>query len=226
MIIWLILALGAALFEAVAVQKQNQTGELFAKPAVMIFLLIWLYASTGFQENTLWFGLGILFSLIGDVVLMGTTERMFMLGLVTFLLAHIFYLIGFKNELLTFTAWSFILFFFIYLNGLRLLRRIVSTMRVKGFRSMSAPVIVYGIVISLMLYAALSTIFDPRWSTGAAFLVSLGAFLFYLSDLILAWNKFVSPIKGGPLWNIVTYHLGQIGLIAGVISQFLSTHSR
>ena len=69
---------------------------------------------------------------------------------------------------------------------------------------------------------ALSTIFDPAWSTGAAFLVSAGAFLFYLSDLILAWNKFVSPLQNSRIYNMLTYHLGQIGLIAGVVSQFSS----
>ncbi|HSQ39960.1 MAG TPA: lysoplasmalogenase family protein, partial [Anaerolineales bacterium] len=64
------------------------------------------------------------------------------------------------------------------------------------------------------------TISNPEWSTSASFLVSVGAFLFYISDLILAWNKFVSPIKNGRMINIGLYHLGQIGLIAGVISQF------
>jgi uncharacterized membrane protein YhhN len=82
------------------------------------------------------------------------------------------------------------------------------------------PVIVYSLLISLVLYAAMSTIFDPEWKTSAAFFVSLGAFLFYISDLILAWNKFVAPVKNAGLLNILTYYLGQIGLIAGVISQF------
>jgi uncharacterized membrane protein YhhN len=220
MVIWLVLALIAAVFEAVAVQRQDRKLELFAKPAVMVFLLIWLYAATGLQGNVFWFGLGILFSLLGDVLLLSPTDRMFMLGLLAFLLTHIFYIIGFRNELLNFTPWSFILIFFIYVNGLRLLRRILGAMRMKGFHYLLAPVIVYGLVISLMLYAALSTIFDPAWTTGAAFLVSVGAFLFYISDLILAWNKFVSPMRNGRIFNIVAYHLGQIGLIAGVISQF------
>lgn len=217
--VWLILALIAALFEAIAVQRQNQKWEVFAKPAVMILLLIWLYTSTGFQGTAFWFGLGLFFSLIGDILLLNSTDRMFVLGLTAFLLTHIFYLVGFKNELLHFTAWSFVLIFFIYINGLRLLRRVVGAMRLKGFNQLSAPVIVYGIVISLMLYAAMSTLFDPAWKTSAAFLVSAGAFLFYISDLILAWNKFVSPMKNGPIANILTYHLGQIGLIAGIINQ-------
>lgn len=217
--LWLSLALIAALFEAIAVQTQNRKMELFAKPAAMLLLLIWLYTSTGFHGDAFWFGLGLFFSLIGDVLLLSSTDQMFMLGLIAFLLTHIFYLIGFKNELLHFTAWSFVLMFFIYINGLRLLRRILAAMRLKGLDRLSAPVIVYGLVISLMLYAAMSTIFDPSWKTSATFLVSAGAFLFYISDLILAWNKFVSPMKNGPAANIITYYLGQIGLIAGVISQ-------
>ena len=70
------------------------------------------------------------------------------------------------------------------------------------------------------LYAAMSTIYDPAWTNAAAALVSVGAFLFWISDLILAWNKFVSPAKLGRTFNVLTYQLGQISLIAGVISQF------
>jgi hypothetical protein len=54
----------------------------------------------------------------------------------------------------------------------------------------------------------------------AALLVALGAFLFYLSDIILAWMKFVAPIQNGRIYNILAYHLGQIALIAGVVLQF------
>ena len=226
MLIWLVLALVAALLEAIAVQKKIAKLEFFAKPAVMIFLLICLYGTTGLRGHTFWFGLGILFSLAGDIALLSPSDRMFMLGLIAFLLTHIFYLIGFKNELLTFTPWSTILILFIYVNGVRLLRRIVSAMQANGQGALSIPVIAYGLVISLMLYAAMTTMYDPVWKTSAAVLVSAGAFLFWISDLILAWNKFVSSTKIGRLPSIVAYHLGQIGLIAGVINQFLSTHQQ
>jgi len=220
MVIWLIFALLAAGLETFAVQKNNRKLEYFAKPVVMISLFVWLYASTGLQGNALWFELGLLLSLVGDVVLIQPSDRMFILGLITFLLTHIFYLIGFKAELLNLTAWSFVLAFFIFANGLRLLRRIIAAMRLKRQNWLVNPVIVYSLLISLMLYAAMSTIFDPEWKTSAAFFVSLGAFLFYISDLILAWNRFVSPVRNAPILNVVTYYLGQIGLIAGVISQF------
>src|SRR5690349_1573617 len=117
MIIWLILALIAATAEVFTIQSDNKNIEYFAKPAVMLFLLIWLYTSTGLQGNTLWFGFGLLFSLVGDALLINSSDRMFILGLIAFLFTHIFYIIGFKEELLHFTGWSFVLLFFVAING-------------------------------------------------------------------------------------------------------------
>jgi len=220
MYLWLILAIIFAALEAIAVSKNLQRLEYFAKPVVMACLFVWLYSSTGLQGNTFWFGLGILFSLAGDVLLMISLDRMFLVGLIAFLIAHIFYITGFRDELGSFNAWSWILAVFIAINVGRLIRRIVGTMRAKGQNKLVIPVIIYGTVISVMLYAAMSTIYDPTWKTSATLFVSVGAFLFCASDTILAWIKFVSPIKNGRIWNIALYHLGQIGLIAGVISQF------
>ena len=107
----------------------------------------------------------------------------------------------------------------ILLNGVRLLRRIAGAMRANRQDRMVYPVIIYGLVISLMLYAAMSTISDHSWNIVAAFLVSTGAFLFWISDLMLAWKKFVSPLRVGRLPIIVLYQLGQILLISGVIRQ-------
>ena len=220
MVIWLILAFIFAVLEAIAVSKNIQRLEYIAKPAVMTCLFLWLYTSTGLQGNTFWFGLGILFSLVGDVLLMTSLNRAFLFGLIAFLLTHIFYITGFGSELTAITAWSLILAIFIAINVGRLLRRIVGAMRSKGEKRQVVPVILYGTVISVMLYAAMSTIYNPAWTTRAAFFVSLGAFLFCASDALLAWERFVSPVPKGKVWNIVLYHLGQIGLIAGVISQF------
>ena len=220
MYIWLVLAFIFASLEALAVSKNLQRLEYFAKPAVMICLFFWLYASTGLQGNTFWFGLGILFSLAGDVLLMISLDRMFLFGLAAFLFAHLSYIIGFKDGLGTVSAWSLLLLVFIAVSVIRMMRRIVGALRAKGENNLVYPVILYGSVISAMLYAAMSTIQDPAWKTSAAFFVSLGAFLFCVSDVILAWDKFVSPVRNGRVFNIATYYLGQIGIIAGVISQF------
>ena len=217
--IWIILALIFAALESLALWKKLDKLEYVVKPAVMICLFIWLYLTTGLQGLTLWFGIGILFSLVGDVLLMISLDRMFIFGLIAFLLAHIAYIVGLQNELLTFTSWSLILIVILSVSAVRVMRRIVSAIRAKGRTRLVNPVIVYSVVITVMLYAAMTTISNPNWTTSASFYLSAGAFLFYLSDLILAWNKFVSPIKNGRILNIAAYHLGQISLIAGVISQ-------
>jgi uncharacterized membrane protein YhhN len=186
----------------------------------MLFLFLWLYRTTGLQGNTLWFGLGLLLSLAGDVLLMISLDRLFLPGLAAFLLAHIAYITGLRAELMMVNIWSLILLAFLAVNVSRLIRRIVGSMRLKGENRLVLPIIAYGTVISVMLYAAMSTIYDQDWKTSAAFFVSLGAFLFVASDVILAWMRFVSPVKNGRVWNIVLYHLGQIGLAAGAISQF------
>jgi len=102
MVLWLILAIIFASLEVLAVSKNVQRLEYVAKPAVMLCLFLWLFADTGLQGHAFWFGMGILFSLAGDVLL--TFERMFLPGLVAFLLAHLAYIVGFREEILTLTA--------------------------------------------------------------------------------------------------------------------------
>ena len=218
--VWLILAFIFAVLESFALWKSLNKLEYVVKPAVMVCLFVWLYLSTGLQGLTLWFGLGILFSLAGDILLMISLDRMFIFGLIAFLLAHLAYLIGFQNELMEVSAWSVVLVVILAVSAVRVMRRIVSAIRAKGQTRLVIPVIVYSTVITVMLYAAMTTLSNPAWTAGASLLVGAGAFLFYISDVILAWNKFVSPIQNGRIINIAAYHLGQIGLIAGVISQF------
>jgi uncharacterized membrane protein YhhN len=218
MLLWLILTILFSALEVSAVSRNVRKLEFLAKPAVIVWLFLWLYSNAGLKGNTLWFGLGLFFSLIGDVVLL--SDRMFLFGLIAFLFAHVSYITGFGKQILTPTVWSLILAVFLAVSAGYLLRRIAGAMRAKGQNGLVAPVILYAIVISVMLYAALSTIYNPLWKTRAAFFVSAGAFLFCASDAVLAWNKFVSPLRKGRVWNISLYYLGQIGLIAGVIAQF------
>ena len=216
----ILLAIIFAGLESLALYKGIRKLEFVAKPAVMICLFIWLYTTAGLQGATLWFGLGILFSLAGDISLL-FIDRFFMLGLIAFLLGHIAYLIGFNTPLpQTTTVWSFALAIMIGLGSVRVLRRIVGSIRAKGQKRLVVPVIIYGTVITLMLLAAMLTLFRLEWNATAALLVSFGAALFYFSDIVLAWHRFVSPIKNGRMLNIGMYHLAQIMIVVGVGIQF------
>lgn len=220
MIIFLIASLIFAALEALALQRNWFNLEVIAKPGVMISLFIWLSLSTGLSGATLWFGLGIILSLVGDVLLMISLDRFFMLGLVAFLLAHLAYIVGFNIPVPAINFFGIVFAVMIGLGGARVIRRILDRLPATGQGKMRLPIIIYSAVISVMLLSAMMKLVDISWSANAAALVGVGAFLFYLSDIILAWNKFVAPIQHGRIYNIAAYHLGQIALIAGVISQF------
>jgi uncharacterized membrane protein YhhN len=213
-------ALMFAALESLALWKKWTRLEYLAKPAVMVILFLWLWTSIRLNGVSLWFGLGILLSLTGDVLLMVSLDRFFLAALVVFLLAHVVYLIGFNIPVPEFSAWGFVLAVMVGLGGARVIRRILVALAANGQNRMRTPIIIYGTVISLMLLSAIMKLTDLTWNSNAGVLVSVGAFLFYVSDIILAWNKFVSPIQHGRVYNIGAYHLGQIALIAGVIAQF------
>ncbi|MDO8754599.1 MAG: lysoplasmalogenase [Anaerolineales bacterium] len=218
--ILLIAAFVFAALEALAVSKNWLRLEYIAKPAVMLALFFWLWTSAGLNGALLWFGLGLFLSLVGDVLLMISPDRLFLAGLAAFLLAHVAYVIGFNIPVPEMSVWGIALAVIIGVGGARVIRRIMDALTAQGQGRMRMPILVYSIAISLMILSALLKLTDVKWEAGAALLVSLGAILFYISDIILAWNKFVAPIQHGRIYNIAAYHLGQIALIAGVVAQY------
>jgi uncharacterized membrane protein YhhN len=91
----------------------------------------------------------------------------------------------------------------------------------KGRGKLRAPVAVYSAIISLMVVSALATLARPYWLGRPAALASIGAVLFFVSDGLLAWHRFVAPVRYGKLLVIVSYHLGQMAIIAGVVEFFI-----
>jgi uncharacterized membrane protein YhhN len=165
-IIFLLAALLLAALEAFALAKRSFKLELIAKPGVMLVLFFWLYLSTGLDGALFWFGLGILFSLAGDIFLMVSVDRFFLAGLIAFLFAHIFYIVGFNSPLPEFSNWGVLLAVVIALGGARMLRPILKALPARKQTRMRLPVIVYSIVISIMLLSAMLKIMDATWGAG------------------------------------------------------------
>ena len=215
------LTLAFSLLDWVAVIRQWKHLEYIAKPGTMVFLITWLWVESGFQGSLLWFGLGLIFSLAGDVLLMLPRER-FVGGLVAFLLAHLAYCIGFYTSFPPINLASMGILIIILLVVVRIYRRIAQGLIASGNDGLKMPVLVYTLVISLMLFSALITLIRPEWAAGSALLVGGGALLFFLSDTFLAWNKFVAELRYGKLIVIITYHIGQILITIGAASHFLT----
>jgi uncharacterized membrane protein YhhN len=214
------LPLSVAVLDWAAVARRWRAVEYVAKPAVMLLLLAWLWRQ-GAWPAPLWaFALGLTLSLAGDVLLM-LPERFFLAGLVSFLLAHLAYIAGFLSGGRPPLGPTLLLAVPVAVAGYLLVSRVAAALLARGRRGLVGPVLAYGVVISLMVLSALTTLARPAWDPSAARLASLGAVLFLASDAILAWDRFVVPIRFGRLLNLVTYHLGQIALIAGAAAQFV-----
>jgi uncharacterized membrane protein YhhN len=210
---WLILFLALLAVNIVAVNLKNEDLRLISKPLLVPVLSIFFITSTksfpGGLKN--WIVLALFFSWAGDVFLLFESKDplFFLLGLSSFLLAHIFYIVFFHNirrrE-------------YIYGNALLLLVAVLyyaSLMDILGphLGTMKLPVTVYGVVISFMVMLALHTLFGKNKNAGVW--MAIGAILFVLSDSILAFNKYYSPIAFADIFIMLTYGLAQLFIVVG-----------
>jgi uncharacterized membrane protein YhhN len=65
-----------------------------------MFLFFLIQAKNNFNSTTILIALGLLFSDFGDYFLMFEGEEFFLKGLVSFAIAHIFYIISFAKDVL------------------------------------------------------------------------------------------------------------------------------
>jgi alkenylglycerophosphocholine/alkenylglycerophosphoethanolamine hydrolase len=212
----LVVAVILAVMNWIASDINLKTLEYVTKPGTMLALIWWIWSSVGLGGPMLWFTLGAIFCLAGDVFLM-VQRDMFIFGLVAFLVGHICYVVGLNNQAPYFNLWGLIVILVLGIYIWWLYPRLVAGLMKKDLARLKIPVLVYATAISLMVYSALMTWTRPGWSVFAALSVSLGAVLFYSSDSILAWNRFVTPISHGRFKTMMTYHLGQFGIILGAI---------
>jgi uncharacterized membrane protein YhhN len=82
---------------------------------------------------------------------------------------------------------------------------------------MVLPVGFYSAILSTMLFSSLLTLFRADWDILPAAFAACGGLLFYCSDTMLGFDRFVRPFKHARLWVRITYHLGQLGLAAGAL---------
>jgi uncharacterized membrane protein YhhN len=209
-----LLALIFAILNWLAVARKWKPVEYVAKPAVTIVLFAWLWQTGKMHGPLAWFAIGAAMSVAGDVFLM-VPRDIFMAGLAAFLVAHLTYIIGFNPNLPPVNAFTLIAAVILALIVWRVYVRLTKGLAEHGATALKLPVLAYAIVISLVVLSALVTLIRPEWSRPHAALVAAGAVLFLISDLTLAWDRFVAPVARADLKVIITYHLAQIGILLG-----------
>jgi len=208
-----------AVADWIAIARNRLGLRFLTKPGVMLALLGLLWHFTGYQGRMIWFAFALVFSLAGDIFMILPHDR-FKLALLSFLFAHISYIIAYGSAPSAPLLDGLLLLVVLVCVGVPLHKKIVEGLAIDGKEHLKIPVLIYQLAISIMVLSALNTLWLPDWTLTSAIWLSAGALLFFISDSILAWSRFVRQISHGRLMLTIAYHLGQIALIIGGILHF------
>lgn len=210
LIFWIYIAVSAAniIAKVIPSEELNQ----FTKPLLMPLLMLYVYKSSigKVTKRVLLLSIALLFSWLGDVVLMyQADETFFMAGIGLFLIAQITYVVVLRKsmyqkpniqlmKILPFILYAGILFFNLLPAG-----------------DFTIPILVYGSVIMTM---AIMASFREGNTAQDSFKFALwGSVLFVLSDSILAYNSFHTAIPNAGVWIMITYCAAQLLLVKGLL---------
>lgn len=214
----LIFSFTSAVLDWIAVLFQIKWLEYVFKPLTMILLILWVFQKLPADKP--WLGwiilVGLILSLFGDIFLMLPGDW-FLAGLIAFLLAHIAYSVGFNSGGVKLSTQSILIGVIIIAIAAAIYLQLRSGLRDSGNEGLILPVTFYVLIISFMLWSASTSNLREDWLSQAAILVTAGAALFFLSDALLGWNRFVREIPRGNLIVIMTYHAAQYLISFGVL---------
>ncbi len=170
------------------------------KPLTLISIIIMGVLSQNIDRNILnqLILIGILFSLIGDILLM-FGKKEFLIGMGAFFLTHIFYinafiLDGFQlNIIFIFFTSLFSILFYLFIYS--------------SLNSHKIPVLIYSLAISTMLITSRSYFQLHDDINGK--LILLGAILFTISDILLAIKQYKGEFPYCSTFVYLTYFSGQ-----------------
>jgi len=188
---------------------------ILAKPLLMMTLLFYFVsATTTYPRWRFYVMAAVVFSWAGDVFLI--SSDWFVAGLVSFLIAHVFYIIAYQKtgaatgelkplDIIKFVLYGVILIWVIY----------------PGLGDLLVPVLIYALVLLGMGVWA----HKRRGATPASSfkLVAAGAILFALSDGLIAVNKFAFEIPQERILIMSIYMAAQYLIVQGLIKHTETT---
>ena len=200
MIVAIAALMAAAVAVVVAAERAGRRAPvLAAKPlASLCFVVVAWSRLHPRGPYDAWVMLALLLCLAGDVLLL--FRRAFVAGLVAFLVGHLAFVAAFA-ALLPPHGWP---------AALALTPLAASAAAAiwlsPSLGRMRAPVLAYIAVITVMVWGALSVV---AAGNGPWFLAA-GALLFYLSDLTVAYDRFVRKAFAARTFGLPAYYLGQL----------------
>jgi uncharacterized membrane protein YhhN len=215
-VIFFLVSLGEILSGAIHSRELH----LICKPLMLISLGFYYWLKSA-EHRSMLVLFAIFFSFGGDTLLMfdDSNSIFFTLGLVSFLISHIFYILAYRqhrDEQQTDGLQGIQrirLAFPIILAGTGL---VIVLYPVLG--ALKFPVMAYALVLVLMVLNALFRF--GRTNNRSFWMVFAGAIFFMLSDSLLAINKFLEVLPHAGLLVMSTYILAQYLLIEGLCVHF------
>jgi uncharacterized membrane protein YhhN len=191
------------------------------KALLLPLLIVFLFSSLSGVSTTLkkWIFAALFFSWAGDVLLMfqAKKEIFFLLGLASFLIAHIFYIVFFHyvrvRENVKSNPWLLVIVVVYYAALISWLSPFLGDMKL--------PVRIYGIIISIMLMLAMHMLSIRNKIAGKWMM--WGALLFVISDSVLAINKFYEPFEAAGIVIMLTYGMAQLFIVKGAVGYINSS---
>ena len=185
---------------------------LYTKPLLMPLLIFHLYryADGNITLPRILLVASLLFSWLGDLLLMGSGDQYFLGGLVSFLVAHLFYAVVFyratdrKPRLNALSLIPFLVYGLVILYIL-----------IPRTGNLALGIIIYAIGILIMAFMA--SIRKGVTNTLSYYLVFGGAILFVTSDTLIAFDKFYNPIVHSDVMIMTTYIAAQLLIVRGVL---------
>ncbi|MFD2035761.1 lysoplasmalogenase [Belliella marina] len=221
-IYWLYLYLIVGIVDLALTAQGNNDMRLYSKPLIIIPLAIYFYqisknlAGSILRKTMV---AALLFSWIGDIVLL--FPQLFLYGLGAFLMAHICYVISFKlsqSKPFEIGQVNFIRLF-LYNLPIYLPAALVYYLINPNLGEMKIPVIIYMLVILTMATTARERF--KKTKPESFWLVFIGAFIFMVSDGILALNMFFEPFPESAVLVMGTYLLAQLLIVMGIRAHYV-----
>lgn len=193
----------------------NEAVTSYLKPFLLPFLFYAVAKSERFKTKK-WLLAALLFSWIGDCILLFADkgEMYFILGLVAFLIAHIFLIVLFTKQSTVHKSFKKPLFWVGFALATAYLIGILAVL-LPNLGDLKLPVMAYALIITIMLKTSLKGTFD--WNQKSKYNVLLGAAFFVTSDSILAINKFHTPLPMASFWIMLTYLVAQFCITDGIL---------
>jgi uncharacterized membrane protein YhhN len=216
---WLWIFRLAVVTDLLAIYFQWNDVRSISKPLIVFSLLAYFLETVKTSAGGAGFvKAALIFSLIGDVALLFEPRNplFFIVGLASFLVAHILYILAFqsirKTQIPAGTQGIPVRWLWVIAVGLYLMILLYVLMPYLG--ELKIPVIIYAFVLCCMLLSVVHAFRKPYARPGIICLA--GGLLFVLSDSVLAINKFYLGFTLSGLVIMFTYAFAQYLLVTGV----------